>query len=151
MKEHLKDILENQRTCKTGPEATVAHAAKLMAYRNIGALPVVEGDTVVGIFTERDLLTRVVAHGHDPETTTVGKVMTLEPRCAQVGETIAEAVRAMQEMHCRHLPVLEQGRLVGIVGLRDLVFLLLANKDREIRNLEEYFEYLPPEPGPGGD
>ena len=84
--------------------------------------PGLQGERLCGIFTERDLLTRVVAAGLDPPTTRLGDVMTADPDTIEASAPIIEAIRRMDEFCYRHMPVLERGRLIGVVSWRDLPY-----------------------------
>lgn len=102
------------------PSATVVEAARMMAYLRIGALMVVEDGRLVGIFSERDALTRVVAKEKDPATTLVSEVMTPDPITIAPETTVQRALDIMAEKGFRHLPVVEDDRIVAIVSIRDL-------------------------------
>ena len=102
------------------PSATVVEAARMMAYLRIGALMVVEDGRLVGIFSERDALTRVVAKEKDPATTLVSEVMTPDPITIAPETTVQRALDIMAEKGFRHLPVVEEDRIVAIVSIRDL-------------------------------
>ena len=99
--------------------ATVVEAARLMKSRNVGSVLVVEGQRLAGIFTERDALFRVLAMARDPATTTLGEVMTPQPQTMHPDEPFVRALRVMHEGKFRHLPVVEYGRPIGIVSVRD--------------------------------
>jgi CBS domain-containing protein len=102
------------------PGATVLEAARMMAYLRIGALMIVEDDKLVGIFSERDALTRVVAKELDPAVTTIDQVMTKDPITIAPDATIQQALDIMAERGFRHLPVVEGDKIVAIVSIRDL-------------------------------
>jgi CBS domain-containing protein len=99
--------------------STVADAARQMKQRNVGSVLVLDGTRLVGIFTERDALFRVLAADRDPATTTIGEVMTPQPQTMHPDEPFVRALRAMHEGKFRHLPVVEFGRPIGIVSVRD--------------------------------
>ncbi|MCE4624374.1 MAG: CBS domain-containing protein [Desulfurococcales archaeon] len=103
---------------------TVMDAVMRMAELSIGALPVVdESGRLVGIFTERDLLKRVVAKGLDPRETRIEEVMTPNPVTVSPDDTVEEALRIMKKIKARHLPVVDrEGKLVGIVSIKDIEF-----------------------------
>lgn len=104
-----------------GPRDTVQHAASLMDELNVGALPVCEGERVVGIVTDRDITVRATAAGLDPARTVVDLVMTDRVRCCSPGQSAAEVLRQMSTTRIRRLPVLDDAeRLVGIVSLGDI-------------------------------
>jgi CBS domain-containing protein len=102
------------------PGATIVEAARMMAYLRIGALMVVEGEKLVGIFSERDALTRVLAKELDPATTTLAQVMTPDPITISPDATVQQALDIMAAKGFRHLPVIEDTRIVAIVSIRDL-------------------------------
>jgi CBS domain-containing protein len=105
------------RTCAS--TATVREAIRLMAEHNVGCVTVTEHGALVGIFTERDVVRRVLAPGLDPDETRLAEVMSREPDTIAPGESVNEVIRRMDEFGYRHLPVVEQGALVGMVSLRD--------------------------------
>jgi CBS domain-containing protein len=102
------------------PSATVLEAARMMAYLRIGALMVVEDEKLVGIFSERDALIRVLAKELDPATTTLAQVMTPNPITIAPDATVQNALDIMAEKGFRHLPVLDADKIVAIVSIRDL-------------------------------
>jgi CBS domain-containing protein len=91
-----------------------------MAKRRIGAVPVVDKGRLVGIFTERDVVLRIVAAGRDPNKTALAKVMTPDPETLEPGDSVRAALDLMRSGHFRHLPVVDGDRLVGIISIRDL-------------------------------
>ena len=103
---------------KAAPDTLVSKAATLMEEKNVGAIMVVEDDKLVGIFTERDVVFRVVARGLDPQTTPVAEVMTRGPLTVDPDTPFGYALVVMQENGFRHLPVVQDGRPVGIVSSR---------------------------------
>src|SRR5437764_13684650 len=139
----VKAIIENQQTATVAPSTPVLEAAIMMARRGIGAVPVVDGDRLAGIFTERDVLTRVVAAGVDPAATCVCDVMSTQLVVADVSEPYDVCLQRMQQARVRHLIVLDGGRLAGIVSLRDLMAADLDDKDEAITLLNAYVHYIP--------
>lgn len=119
-------------------QATVRDAAAKMNQHRIGALVVLRGDKVVGIFTERDILTRVVAEGRDPAATPVGDVMTTPVACCQPDTRLAECRTVMTQKRIRHLPVVIGNRLVGIISSGDILAQETAEQQRTIQYLHEY-------------
>ncbi len=114
----VKSVMERKKLLVAPPETTVAKAAKLMAKKNVGAVMVVAEKRLVGIFTERDAVFRVIAAGRDPITTTVGEVMTPDPVTVEPAEIFGRVLLAMHEKGFRHMPVVENGEPVGIVSSR---------------------------------
>jgi CBS domain-containing protein len=102
---------------KTG---TVAEAARLMLGADIGDVIVVDGDRMVGVLTDRDIVVRAVALDLDPDETTVGSICSAEVTCVEPGTTLVDAVRTMRREAIRRLPVVSDGRAVGMVSLGDL-------------------------------
>jgi CBS domain-containing protein len=119
-------------------EATVLEAAKLMNDRRIGAVVVTDGDKVVGIFTERDILMRVVAAGASPGETRVSSVMTSPMACCRRDTPLAECKATMTGKRIRHLPVVEEGRLYGIVSSGDILASEVQDQQATIEYLHEY-------------
>jgi CBS domain-containing protein len=123
----------------TDPKTSVQDAVSTMARHNIGSILVMEnGEDLVGIFTERDLLKRVVGEGKDPETTTVDEVMTSDVIVVSGDTSRSDALNLMQENHIRHLPVASDESLNGIVSLRDLLQFEHQKQESEIQQLREY-------------
>ncbi len=139
----IRSLLEARETVTVGPRLSVTEAARVMAGHQIGGVPVVESDRLVGMFTERDVLTRVVAAGLDPASTDVGSVMSTQLIVAEIGEGYEVCLRRMQQARVRHLVVLEGGRLAGIISLRDLMALDLDEKQDAIALLNAYVSYVP--------
>lgn len=139
----VKAIVGTRETVTVGPAVPVIEAARLMAGHQIGALPVVDGDRLVGIFTERDVLARVVAGGLDPAATPIADVMSSQLVVADLEETYEVCLQRMQQARVRHLIVLDRGRLAGILSLRDLLAVDLDEKDEAIALLNAYVHYIP--------
>ncbi|RME44551.1 MAG: CBS domain-containing protein [Deltaproteobacteria bacterium] len=139
-------IIEGRELFSVESTASVLDAVKLMAEKKIGALPVLSGGEMVGVFSERDLMTRVIVAGRDPGATPVADVMTLDPIVADVGESYDECLRRMQQASCRHLPVVSEKGLVGMISLRDLLIVELDTKEDHIRYLDAYLHDEPPPP-----
>jgi CBS domain-containing protein len=139
----IRPLLQKRDVVVVGVATSVAQAARLMSERQIGALPVVDGDRVLGIFTERDVLSRVVAAGVDPSATPVANVMSTSLIVADIRETHDVCLRRMQQARVRHLLVLDAGRLAGILSLRDLLVVELDERDEAITLLNAYVHYIP--------
>lgn len=114
----VKSVMQKRKMLKATPRTTVARAAKMMAQKDAGAVMVVDGERLVGIFTERDIVSRVVAPGLDPKVTRIAEVMTAAPQTIGADKPFGHALLLMHEKGFRHLPVMEDGRLVGIVSSR---------------------------------
>jgi CBS domain-containing protein len=139
----IKAIIGDRNTTVVDPLASIADAARCMAERSIGAVPVVDGDRLVGVFSERDVLTRIVAAGRDPATTCVGDVMSTDLVVAEVNESYEACLGRMQQARVRHLIVLDNGRLAGIVSLRDVLAADIDEKEEAITLLNAYVHYIP--------
>lgn len=139
----IKAIIGDRETVVVDPFLSIAAVAQRMAAHNIGAVPVVDGDRLVGIFSERDVLTRVVASHRDTESTLVGEVMSTELIVAEVNESYETCLGRMQQTRVRHLIVLDKGRLAGIVSLRDLLAADCDEKAEAITLLNAYVHYIP--------
>jgi len=124
--------------------SSVIDAVKIMVGHDVGALPVLDGDRLVGVFSERDLMKRVIVQGLDPSSTKVSEVMTRELWAADICDDHTVAMTIMAEQRIRHLPILDQGNLAGFISLRDLLRLELEGKDHEIKSLTDYIHYVPP-------
>jgi CBS domain-containing protein len=117
---------------------TVFAAINLMAQVNIGAVLVTEGDTICGIFTERDYLQKIALKSLSSKDTVVGDVMTKPVISANPSDSIQTCMETMTSYHCRHLPVVENGKLLGIVSIGDLVKKMLDEKQSEVEKLNQY-------------
>lgn len=121
------------------PGETVYHALMLMANHNVGAVMVIdEDDQMVGIFTERDYARKVVLMGRCSPDTKIGEIMTRELLTINPETTLEECMALMTKWHIRHLPVMSEGRLSGIVSMRDVVQALLVRQEETILDLEKY-------------
>jgi len=115
----LRSIVEGQTPITVAKTVTVLEAARMMKQQNVGALLVVDGSRLCGIFTERDALFRVLAEGRDPGATRVGQVMTPQPQTIHPDRPFLDALRIMHKGRFRHLPVVEDERPLGMVSSRD--------------------------------
>jgi CBS domain-containing protein len=136
----LKDLLHNRKLFSVQPGQTVAAVAAHMAALNVGAIPVIENDELRGVFSERDLMKRVVVAGRDPERTLVSEVMSTNLTKADERTTNEEAMEMMHRCGCRHLPVLRGRELVGFISMRDLMLEELERKADEIRHMRNYIQ-----------
>jgi CBS domain-containing protein len=134
----VRSLIGQQGFVTAPPGTTVRQAAELMARRQVGAVMVVEDDRLVGIFSERDAVFRVVARGLEPATTPLAKVMTPAPVTIEPDCSFGHAMAVMQEHHCRHLPVVENGRPIGIVSARNALDPELEDFVCEQRRRQQY-------------
>jgi CBS domain-containing protein len=140
---HICDLIKNQETYRADASQTVLDVAKAMVARNIGAVPVVRDGVIVGIFSERDLMKRVVVEGRQAETTRVGEVMTSEPLTVSPEETLENCMLLMRRHGFRHLPICDGKQLRGLISLRDLMLHDLNEKDDEVRMMRAYIHSTP--------
>ena len=137
--QRIRNVMEKKKLLTAAPETTVSQAAKLMAKKNVGAVMVVADEHLVGIFTERDALIRVIAKGLDTQTTRLADVMTAEPQTVEPGKTYGYALLMMHENGFRHVPVVEEGKVIGIVSSRNALdpdleeFVAEAQRRKHIR------------------
>jgi CBS domain-containing protein len=118
--------------------ATVREAARIMSENNVGIVAVLEGDRLVGVFSERDVVQRVVHRGLDPARTAVGEVMTTNLVVADADDDYQTAMHKMDHANIRHLPVVSGERLLSMLSIRDLMRVDLEDKGAEIQHLQEY-------------
>jgi CBS domain-containing protein len=120
------------------PDTTVYDALVILADKDIGALLVMDGDELLGIFSERDYARRVVLQGKTSRDTLVRDIMTPRVVCVKPEQTVDEAMAMMTEIRCRHLPVIEHGKVVGVVSIGDLVKEIISEQEFLIQQLETY-------------
>jgi CBS domain-containing protein len=120
------------------PETTVYDAIKLMSEKNIGALPVVANDRMTGIFTERDYTRKIALAGKTSRETRVDEIITRQVVTVAPDDSVEDCMRLMTENRVRHLPVLENARLVGIISIGDLVNWIISAQNAEIEQMERY-------------
>ena len=129
----IRDVMtSNPTTCE--PQASVVDAAKVMAQEDVGSIPTVEGDRLVGVVTDRDIVIRVVAEGREPQSVTVGDVASRDLVTVSPDDDLDRALELMAENQVRRLPVVEGDKLVGIVAQRDVA---LQGADRETGQVVE--------------
>ena len=134
---HLLDAKGPEIISITG-DASVFEAIKLMADRAVGSLLVLDGDALRGIVTERDYARKVIIKGRASESTEVREIMTVDVITATVDQTVNECMTVMTERRIRHLPVVEDGEVVGMISIGDLVQAIIADQKEEIEHLEQY-------------
>ena len=129
----IYDLVKDRRVYSIDADATVLEAARFMMEHSIGALPVLRNGELAGIFSERDIMNRVVAAGRTPGHTAVSEVMTANPRAVSVDESIEECLFIMHEFGFRHLPIVDGKELKGLISLRDVVRHQAAELERQSR------------------
>jgi CBS domain-containing protein len=128
----VASIIEGRRVVVQPPSATVRQAVLVMTECRIGAVPVVEGRHLIGIFTERDVLTRVIAVGRDVDRTRLEEVMTRRPETVSIECPMLEALEVMLEGGFRHLPVMADGAVIGVISIRDIPADIQVTRGSEI-------------------
>ena len=136
----VKELLREKgnQVWTIGPDATVYEALELMAAKNIGCVVVFEDENVTGIFTERDYARKVALKGRSSRTTKVGELMITDVLYVGPDDTIEDCMALMTEKRLRHLPVMENGKLAGVVSIGDIVKVIISNHEFTIRELERY-------------
>jgi CBS domain-containing protein len=119
LSERIGRLVDREKMVTASPQVTVFEAARLMVEHGIGAILVVDEGALVGIFTERDAVFRVLAQSRDAHAVPIGDVMTPRPLTVSPDATFGRAMLLMHEHHFRHLPVVENGKAIGIVSARD--------------------------------
>jgi len=137
------DLIKDQETYQAELSDSVLQTVCAMVERNIGSVPVVHNGKLVGIFSERDLMRRVVAEGRDCSSTCLAEVMTDDPLTVGTTEDLGNCMALMRRHGFRHLPVCHDGQLVGIVSLRDILLHDLDEKDDEVRMMRAYIHSVP--------
>jgi CBS domain-containing protein len=140
----LRHVIQRLNLISAEPEALVFDVALAMSDGRIGAIPIIEGERLVGIFSERDLMTRVVVAGRDARMTRVCEVMTHEVVTAGLDESVDRCLQKMQRAGCRHLPVVHDGRVISMLSMRDLLRDEIEEQGEEIRHLRAYIQQAPP-------
>jgi len=126
---------EGEAIHSVGPDTPVTECVRLMTAKKIGALVVMDGERLMGIFTERDALNKVLAGGLDPGSTKVSAVMTKDPYCISATTTVDEAMELITERRFRHLPVVENGKVLAVVSSGDLTHWLVKDQMGEVQEL----------------
>jgi CBS domain-containing protein len=129
---------KNSTVWSIGPNAMVVDAIRLMDEKNVGALPVFDNRTLVGIVSERDYTRKVILKGRSSKETPVNEIMTKQLETVNPSNSVSECMRIITEKRVRHLPVLEETKLVGILSIGDVVNWLMSAQKATIDNLERY-------------
>jgi len=136
VKEILKD--KSSSILTISPEDTVYRALEIMADKNLGALVVLEGEKVVGLFSERDYARNIILQGKSSKSTLVKDLMNPKPCCVRPEHTLNDCMALIREKRTRHLPVLDGEKLIGIVSIGDVVKQYIVDKEFTIKQLENY-------------
>lgn len=136
----VRNVLQakNNLTISVRPDSTVFEALELMVEKNVGALLVMDQESFVGIFTERDYARKVILKGKASKETPISEIMTEDPVTVTPDNSIEDCMRLMTNKFIRHLPVMENGKLVGIISIGDLVKYIIEEQRFIIENLEHY-------------
>ena len=136
----VKDVLQTKGhdVLSITPDATVYEALKIMADKNVGALVVLNGETVAGLLSERDYARKVILHGKSSKEMQVREIMTAKVYYMRPEQTLQDCMAQMTDKRVRHLPVLEGTRLVGIISIGDVVKEIIADHESTIKLLENY-------------
>ncbi|MBA3912974.1 MAG: CBS domain-containing protein [Acidobacteriales bacterium] len=129
----VQDLIKDRKVYSVDADQSVLEAARLMMEHNIGAVPVLRNGELAGIFSERDIMTRVVAGGRTPGATKVSEVMTSNPKSVAAHESLEDCLFLMREYGFRHLLILDGGAVKGLVSLRDILVSHLGNKEMSAR------------------
>ncbi len=140
---HVRKILnqKGREVYSTRPDETVYDAIAKMAKLNIGAVVVIDGEQLVGIFSERDYRNKVILEGRTSKTTTVQEIMSGQVVCVKPSDTVNLCMQLMTDRKIRHLPVVdEEHKVVGVVSIGDVVKSVIAHQKVEINSLRDYIE-----------
>lgn len=135
----IRELVKDREVYTVQADVSVMDAASYMRERNIGAVPVLHSHSLVGIFSERDIMTRVLLENRDARSTKVSEVMTVDPQVVGLNESLDRCMLIMKQGGFRHLPVVEgDNRLIGFLSLRDLLLHDLDEKEVEVRMMRAY-------------
>jgi len=136
----VQQLLEEKahRLLAIKPTASVLDALKIMAEKEIGALVVLDGEKLVGIFSERDYARKIILFGKSSKDTSVSEIMTPKVVCVRPQQTVEECMSLMTEKRVRHLPVLSEKKVIGIISIGDVVRAMISDQQQTIEQLEQY-------------
>ncbi len=136
----VEQVLEGKshKLLSISPDATVFDALKLMAERDVGALVVLEDEKLIGIFSERDYARKIILHGKSSRETKVRDIMTTRVVCVQPRHVVEECMAFMTEKRVRHLPVVDENKVIGVISIGDVVKEMLSEQKFIIEQLEHY-------------
>lgn len=138
----LREVVAHQKVLKAASSMTVREAAIKMAEQKVGAMLIHDKDRLTGIFTERDVLNRVVAKKLDPDTTTLAQVMTADPRTISADKPLSHALVMMYEGGYRHVPVVDGSKVIGMVSARDALGQELVEFEDELERRDHLTEIM---------
>lgn len=139
----IGDLVKGKQLYVVRKGQSVREVVRVMAENNIGAVPVLEGDRLIGIFSERDLMVRCVSVKRELDSTKIENVMTKDVFIMNTGDGSEKCIQAMKKKKIRHLPVCDGDKLVGIISMRDLMQFQVEEKEHEIEVLQSYIHYNP--------
>jgi signal-transduction protein with cAMP-binding, CBS, and nucleotidyltransferase domain len=134
----LRQLLHHRDLFSVEKAQSVLEVARTMSHLGVGAIIVLDGRKLSGLFSERDLMRRVIVEGLDPSTTPISKVMTKDLATVDENSTTVDAIEMMQENGCRHLPVMRSGHVVGMISMRDLMSEEIEEKTEELQHMRHY-------------
>jgi signal-transduction protein with cAMP-binding, CBS, and nucleotidyltransferase domain len=134
----IQDVIRGRDLFSVQVNQSVADVARRMADLRVGAILVLDREELRGLFSERDLMTRIVVEGRNPETTPVSAVMSTNLATIDESATLDEALECMNQHNSRHLPVMSQNRVTGFLSMRDLMNYELESKIEELQHLQAY-------------
>jgi CBS domain-containing protein len=137
----VRDIVHHRELFCVEESHTVTEVARKMSELHVGAILVLNGEELRGVFSERDLMKRVVLERRDPDRTRVADVMSTDLITIDEQATLEDAMEAMQSHNCRHLPVTREGRVVSFLSMRDLMNYELARKTEELHHMRAYISH----------
>ncbi len=140
IKDSVRSVLENKggSVHHVAPETPVYEALEIMARHDIGALLVISGAQLCGVFSERDYARKVILQGKASRDTPVGEIMSSPPILAHPGQTVDDCMHLMTEFRIRHLPVVHEGAVIGVLSIGDLVNWIIRSQEDEIAQLNHY-------------
>ncbi len=138
----IRNVISKQKVITVKGDSTILEAARLMSAERVGSVLVVDGSRLVGIFTERDALNRVLATGADPKTTRISAVMTADPVSVHPDKPLGHALHMMFEGGFRHVPVIENGKPLGMVSARDALGGEVIQFESELKQRDDLAERL---------
>lgn len=139
----LREIMREGFLFAVRRDASVTEASRTMAEKNVGIVVVLENDRLVGVFSERDAVRRVIDKGRDPAITPVGDVMTTDLVVAAEDDDYRTAMRIMDQANVRHLPIVRKSQVISMLSIRDLMRVDMERMDAELRFLSEYLYTVP--------